>query len=126
MIENKHLVIGALFIILIICIIQKGNLKRKEGFLFKKTKRQRRDRKLDKLEKINNKLEKDIEYFKKDLRLEKNKDSINDMLVELHENIGNETVKNLYYKNKDKTHRNYNQQQEGLNNLAKYLKKYND
>tara|TARA_B100001059_G_scaffold236599_1_gene288149 strand:- start:2840 stop:3220 length:381 start_codon:yes stop_codon:yes gene_type:complete len=126
MIENKHLVIGALFIILIICIIQKGNLKRKEGFLFKKTKRQRRDRKLDKLEKINNKLEKDIEYFKKDLRLEKNKESLNEMLVELHENIGNETVKNLYYKNKDKTHRNYNQQQEGLNNLAKYLKKYND
>lgn len=126
MIENKHLVIGALFIILIICIIQKGNLKRKEGFLFKKTKRQRRDRKLDKLEKINNKLEKDIEYFKKELRLEKNKESLNDMLVELHENIGNETVKNLYYKNKDKTHRNYNQQQEGLNNLAKYIKKYND
>ena len=126
MIENKHLVIGALFIILIICIIQKGNLKRKEGFLFKKTKRQRRDRKLDKLEKINNKLEKDIKYFKKDLRLEKNKESLNEMLVELHENIGNETVKNLYYKNKDKTHRNYNQQQEGLNNLAKYLKKYND
>lgn len=126
MIEKKHLVIGALLIILIICIIQKGNLKRKEGFIFKKKKRERGDRKLEKLEKINNKLEKDIEYFKKDLRLDKNKDSINDMLVELHENIGNETVKNLYYKNKDKTHRNYNQQQEGLNNLAKYLKKYND
>ncbi len=126
MIENKHLVIGALFIILIICIIQKGNIKRKEGFIFNKKKRDRRDRKLEKLDKINNKLEKDIEYFKKELRLEKNKDSLNDMLVELHENIGNETVKNLYYKNKDKTHRNYNQQQEGLNNLAKYLKKYND
>lgn len=126
MIENKHLVIGALFIILIICIIQKGNLKRKEGFIFNKKKRDRRDRKLEKLDKINNKLEKDIEYFKKELRLEKNKESLNDMLVELHENIGNETVKNLYYKNKDKTHRNYNQQQEGLNNLAKYLKKYND
>ena len=126
MIENKHLVIGALFIILIICIIQKGNIKRKEGFIFNKKKRDRRDRKLEKLDKINNKLEKDIEYFKKELRLEKNKDSLNDMLVELHEHIGNETVKNLYYKNKDKTHRNYNQQQEGLNNLAKYLKKYND
>ena len=38
MIEKKHLVIGALLIILIICIIQKGNLKRKEGFIFKKKK----------------------------------------------------------------------------------------
>ena len=103
----------------------KNNSKKKEGFIFKK-QRNRRDRKAESLEKINNKLEKDIEYFKKDLRLEKNKDSLNEMLIELHENIGNETVKNLYYKNKDKTHRNYNQQQEGLNNLAKYLKKYND
>jgi|TARA_R110001599_G_scaffold84119_2_gene226503 hypothetical protein len=125
MIENKHLVIGALFIILMICVIQKTIQKKKEGFIFKK-QRNRRDRKAESLEKINNKLEKDIEYFKKDLRLEKNKDSLNEMLIELHENIGNETVKNLYYKNKDKTHRNYNQQQEGLNNLAKYLKKYND
>ena len=97
----------------------------KEGFSFNTT-RKKRDRKLESLEKINKQLEKDIEYFKKDLRIENNKESLNDMLIELHENIGNETVKNLYYKNKDKSNRNYNQQQEGLNNLAKYLKKYND
>ena len=126
MIENKHLVIGGLFIILMICVIQKGIEKKKEGFLFNKPKRNRSDRKLEKLEKLNGKLEKSIEHFKKDLRLEKNKESLNDILIELHEHIGNETVKNLYYKNKDKTHRNYNQEQEGLNNLAKYLKNYND
>ena len=48
------------------------------------------------------------------------------MLIELHDYIGNENVKQLYYSNKDKTNRDYNLQQEGLNNLAKYLKKYND
>lgn len=124
MIQQKHLVIITLFIILVICIIQKLN-QQKEGFSFNTT-RKKRDRKLESLEKINKQLEKDIEYFKKDLRIENNKESLNDMLIELHENIGNETVKNLYYKNKDKSNRNYNQQQEGLNNLAKYLKKYND
>ena len=125
MIQQKHLVIITLFIILVICIFQKLNQQRKEGFSFNTT-RKKRDRKLESLEKINKQLEKDIEYYKKDLRIENNKESLNDMLIELHENIGNETVKNLYYKNKDKSNRNYNQQQEGLNNLAKYLKKYND
>ena len=121
MFEKKYLVIAALFIILIICVLQKANLKRKEGFFFKKT-RNKRDRKLERLDTLNKNLEKEIEYAKKDLRLDKNKESIGDMLVELHENIGNEIVKGLYYKNKDKSHRHYNQQQEGLNNLAKYLK----
>ena len=125
MIQQKHLVIITLFIILVICIFQKLNQQRKEGFSFNTT-RKKRDRKLESLEKINKQLEKDIEYYKKDLRIENNKESLNDMLIEVHENIGNETVKNLYYKNKDKSNRNYNQQQEGLNNLAKYLKKYND
>tara|TARA_X000001036_G_C20663246_1_gene799790 strand:- start:683 stop:1060 length:378 start_codon:yes stop_codon:yes gene_type:complete len=125
MIQQKHLVIITLFFILVICILQKLNQQSKEGFSFNTT-RKKRDRKLESLEKINKQLEKDIEYYKKDLRIANNKESINDMLIEVHENIGNETVKNLYYKNKDKSNRNYNQQQEGLNNLAKYLKNYND
>tara|TARA_B100001758_G_scaffold247149_1_gene264087 strand:- start:1684 stop:2058 length:375 start_codon:yes stop_codon:yes gene_type:complete len=124
MIQNKHVIIIALFIILIICIIQKLN-QNIEGFSFN-TRKKKRDKQLESLNKINKRIEKDIEYHKKELRLHKNKESIKDMLIELHDNIGNESVKNLYYKNKDKTNRSYNLQQEGLNNLAKYIKKYND
>jgi len=124
MIGKKHLVVIGLFGILIICIIQKMN-KNIEGFSFKRTRR-KRDRKLESLEKINNKIDKQIQQHKKDLRIVKNKEQLNNMLIELHDYIGNENVKGLYYTNKDKTNRNYNLQQEGLNNLAKYLKKYND
>ncbi len=124
MLEKKHLVVIGLFGILIICIIQKMN-KNIEGFSFKRT-RKKRDRKLESLEKINNKIDKQIQQHKKDLRIVKNKEELNNMLIELHDYIGNENVKQLYYTNKDKTSRDYNLQQEGLNNLAKYLKKYND
>ena len=124
MLEKKHLVVIGLFGILIICIIQKMN-KNIEGFSFKRT-RKKRDRKLESLEKINNKIDKQIQQHKKDLRIVKNKEELNNMLIELHDYIGNENVKQLYYTNKDKTNRDYNLQQEGLNNLAKYLKKYND
>ena len=124
MIEKKHLVVIGLFGILIICIIQKMN-NNIEGFSFKRT-RTKRDRKLESLEKINNKIDKQIQQHKKDLRIVKNKEELNNMLIELHDYIGNENVKQLYYTNKVKTSRDYNLQQEGLNNLAKYLKKYND
>ena len=124
MLDKKHLVVIGLFGILIICIIQKMN-KNIEGFSFKRT-RKKRDRKLESLEKINNKIDKQIQQHKKDLRIVKNKEELNNMLIELHDYIGNENVKQLYYTNKDKTSRDYNLQQEGLNNLAKYLKKYND
>jgi hypothetical protein len=124
MLEKKHLVVIGLFGILIICIIQKMN-KNIEGFSFKRT-RKKRDRKLESLEKINNKIDKQIQQHKKDLRIVKNKEELNNMLIELHDYIGNENVKQLYYTNKDKTSRDYNLQQEGLNNLAKYLKNYND
>tara|TARA_B100000902_G_C27275465_1_gene898636 strand:+ start:369 stop:743 length:375 start_codon:yes stop_codon:yes gene_type:complete len=124
MIEKKHLVVIGLFGILIICIIQKMN-NNIEGFSFKRT-RKKRDRKLESLEKINNKIDKQIQQHKKDLRIVKNKEELNNMLIEIHDYIGNENVKQLYYTNKDKTSRDYNLQQEGLNNLAKYLKNYND
>ncbi len=124
MLDKKHLVVIGLFGILIICIIQKMN-KNIEGFSFKRTRR-KRDRKLESLDKINNKIDKQIQQHKKDLRIVKNKEELNNMLIELHDYIGNENVKQLYYTNKDKTSRDYNLQQEGLNNLAKYLKKYND
>ena len=124
MLDKKHLVVIGLFGILIICIIQKMN-KNIEGFSFKRTRR-KRDRKLESLDKINNKIDKQIQQHKKDLRIVKNKEELNKMLIELHDYIGNENVKQLYYTNKDKTSRDYNLQQEGLNNLAKYLKKYND
>ena len=124
MLDKKHLVVIGLFGILMICIIQKMN-KHIEGFSFKRTKK-KRDRKLESLEKINNNIDKQIQQHKKDLRIVKNRDEINNMLIELHDYIGNENVKQLYYANKDKTSRDYNLQQEGLNNLAKYLKKYND
>ncbi len=124
MIEKKHFVVIGLFTILIICVIQKMK-KNIEGLTFKRSK-PKRDRKQESLEKINNKLDKQIQQHKKDLRIEKNREELNNMLIELHDYIGNENVKDLYYTNKDKTNRNYNLQQEGLNNLAKYLKKYND
>ncbi len=124
MIEKKHFVVIGLFTILIICVIQKMK-KNIEGLTFKRSK-PKRDRKQESLEKINNKLDKQIQQHKKDLRIQKNREELNNMLIELHDYIGNENVKDLFYTNKDKTNRNYNLQQEGLNNLAKYLKKYND
>lgn len=124
MIHKKHLVVIGLFIILMICVIQKTK-SNVEGFSFKRT-RPKRDRKLESLRKINNKIIKQIKQHKKDLRITKNKENLNDMLIELHDYIGNESVKNLYYKNNDKSNRSYYLQQEGLNNLAKYLKNYND
>ena len=128
MLHKKHLVIFALFIILIICISQKMYTQ-KEGFFFNKKNSKantKKDKKLEKLEKINKQIERNINQKKKDLRIEKNRETINNILVELHENIGSENVRNLYYKNKDRSHKNYNKQQEGLNNLAKYIKNYND
>ena len=74
MLEKKHLVVIGLFGILIICIIQKMN-KNIEGFSFKRTKR-KRDRKLESLEKINNKIDKQIQQHKKDLRIVKNKEQL--------------------------------------------------
>ena len=128
MLHKKHLVIFALFTILIICIIQKMYTQ-KEGFIFNKKdskNNEKKDKKLKKLEHINKSIERNIKQQKKILRIPKNRETINNILIELHENIGSENVRNLYYKNKDLSYRNYSKQQEGLNNLAKYLKNYND
>tara|TARA_A100001011_G_scaffold339523_1_gene371022 strand:- start:213 stop:587 length:375 start_codon:yes stop_codon:yes gene_type:complete len=124
MIHKKYLVVIALFIILIISVIQKKKAN-VEGFSFKRT-RPKRDRKLESLRQINDKIKSQIKQHKKDIRITKNKEELDNMLIELHEYIGNQNVKNLYYANKDKSNRSYYLQQEGLNNLAKYLKNYND
>ena len=128
MLDKKHLVILALCIILIICIIQKMYTQ-KEGFSINKIfglTKDKKDKKLEKLKKINKQIERNINQKKKNLRIEKNRETIGNILVELHENIGSENVKSLYYKNKDSSSRHYHKQQEGLNNLAKYIKNYND
>lgn len=128
MLDKKHLVILALCIILIICIIQKMYTQ-KEGFIFSKKKSKtnaKKDKKLEKLQRINKQIERKINQRKKNLRIEKNRETFGNILAEVHEHIGNENVQSLYYKNKDSSSRQYNIQQEGLNNLAKYLKKYND
>ncbi len=77
MIHKKHLVVIGLFIILMICVIQKTK-SNVEGFSFKRT-RPKRDRKLESLRKINNKIIKQIKQHKKDLRITKNKENLNDM-----------------------------------------------
>ena len=124
MLSNKEWMILGLCILLFISIFQKLKPSR-EGFSFRK-KRKAIDRKQEGLEKMNEKLEKDVEKIKNKLNIKKYKKDYEGMLIELHDNIGNESIKNLYDKQLNKSTRTYNLQQEGLNNLAKYLKNYKD
>ena len=120
MLTKEHIFVILLVFLLAISIYQKIKPK-KEGLSNKE-----KDVKKEQLNEINDTIEKDIERLKNSLNIDKYKEDYINLLIELEEDIGNKAVSNLYDKTLNKSTRSYHLQQEGLNNLARYLKNYKE